>query len=240
VGICFSVLDWAAWGPGLTRNDAWTSWAAGPCPLPAGEDRPDLPEVAPMMRRRLDRLGRMALQVAYRSQASAATPCPIIYASRHGSVHSSVEMLAALAAQQPLSPTVFSMSVHNAIGALYSIARGDPQLYTAVAAGRSTVEAAFVEAGALLAEGVPEVMVVVYDEPLPALFASFGDEPQAPYAWACRLGPGPMQLRWHEEAGAATPEDLPHGLSVLRFLLGDAPQLDFADGQRGWQWRRHA
>ncbi|AXQ31706.1 3-oxoacyl-ACP synthase [Solimonas sp. K1W22B-7] len=234
----FSVLEWAAWGPGLGQNAAWVDWAAGAAALPAGDDKPELAELAPMARRRLDRLGRMALQVAYRVQADRAAGCPIVYASRHGSVHSSVDMLAALAAHEPLSPTVFSMSVHNAVGALYSIARGDTAPYTAVAAGRSTVEAAFVEAAGLMADGAPEVMVVVYDEPLPTVFASFGDEPEAPYAWACRLGPGVLRLQWQADAVEASREDLPHGLAVLRFLIGGAAQLDFSDGQRSWQWCR--
>lgn len=220
----------------MQRAD-WLSWAQMPS-LPRGDDKPDLPEMAPMLRRRLERLGRMGLQVAYRVQP-ANDPCPTVFASRHGNVQHSLDLLQALAREGAVSPTQFSMSVHNAIGALYSIARGDTHSYTAVAGGRSTIEAAFVEAAGLLAEGAPQAMVVVYDEPLPALYERFRDEPESPYAWACRLAPGALSLSWSNQTAVPAPGLLPHGLEVLQFLLGTAPALDFAAADGSWHWRRH-
>jgi hypothetical protein len=81
---------------------------------------------------------------------------PLVFASRHGDVARSMDLLGALASDQPLSPTGFGLSVHNAIAALYSIARGHRGNYLALAAGQATVEAACLEAAGLLADGARE------------------------------------------------------------------------------------
>ena len=199
-----------------------------------------------MLRRRMDRLGRFALQAAYGTQGDAP-PCPVVFASRYGEIGRSVDLLEQLAHATPLSPASFSLSVHNAIGALYSIARGDTSAYSAVAAGAETVEAAFVEACGLLADGAPEVMVVVYDEPLPRPFEHFPEQVTMPHAWACRLtaangGPG-YSLLCGASSGApdgAGADGLPESLSVLRFLISGEERFEHAVGSRLWRWQRHA
>lgn len=197
-----------------------------------------------MMRRRVERLGRIALQAAYGCPTDA--PCPIIFASRYGDLQRSVELLGQLARATPLSPTSFSLSVHNAIGALYSIARRDTAPYSAVAAGPETVEAAFVEASALLADGAPEVLVVFYDEPVPAPWRHFSESADFPRAWACQLraadDASAIHLTSHAapEAPSAPVDALPPDLAVLRFLISGEAHLEHHVGQRCWRWRRHA
>jgi len=236
----FSVHHWAAWAPGLVGHDAWTSWLTQPHPLPS-EGTPPLTELPAMMRRRVDRLGRIALQAAYTCQRDLP-PCPGVFASRYGEIGRSVELLETLARGEPLSPTSFSVSVHNAMGALFSIARGDTTAYSAVAAGAETVEAAFVEACGLLADGAPEVQVVVYEEPLPPPFERFTEHPMVPHAWACRVraagdAPG-ITLTCHGAEGDAEGAPVEDDLAVLRFLVGGAARFDHAVGSRVWRWRR--
>jgi hypothetical protein len=62
--------------------------------------------------------------VLVRGRAGADSDVPLVFASRHGDVARSMDLLGALVSDQPLSPTGFGLSVHNAIAALYSIARG--------------------------------------------------------------------------------------------------------------------
>ena len=133
------------------------------------------------------------------------------------------------------------MSVHNAVGASYSIARADPTAQCALAGGPATIEAAFCEAAGLLADGAAEVMVVAYDLPLPELYAPYRDEPEAPYAWACRLRRGALALSCSADRGAAiAPGRLPHGLEVLRFLIGACDELVLTTGLTRWRWHRDA
>lgn len=241
--IALTVVDWAAWAPGLETRDAWRDWARAPQP-PRGDEGPALAEVPALQRRRIERLGRMAIQAAcWCDTAEAGTP--LVFVSRHGDIQRSLTLLRQQAAGEPMSPTAFGLSVHNAVAALYSIIRGERGNYLALAAGRAGVEAALVEAAGLLSDGAPEVRLVVYDAPLPADYAGFADEPQAGYGWCWRLraaGAAGVQLAldW-ERAGDAQAESgmtaLPAGLAPLQFLLAEAGQcVRISDGVR-WNWR---
>ena len=198
-----------------------------------------------MQRRRIERLGRMAIQAAcWCEQPDDAGQVPLVFASRHGDVARSMELLDTLRQDAPMSPTGFGLSVHNAVAALYSIARGQRGNYLALAGGRGTVEAACVEAFGLLADGAPEVRVIVYESQLPAVYAGFADEPDPFFAWCWRLAradvPGTrLSLGWGRGGQDSPPGALPHSLDALRFLLSAEPALQFqADGQQ-WSWQRH-
>jgi len=240
----FVIKDWAACASGLNSREQWRAWAAQPT-LPVGEASPAVAEMPAMQRRRLGPLGRLAVQAAWWCQGDAVG-MPLVFASRYGDAARSLELFAELARGEPVSPATFSLSVHNAISGMYSIARGDRAAHQAVAAGAGSAAAALIEALALLADGAPEVMVVCYDAPLPGAYAQFHDEPAAAYAWAWRVARPAANAPYIElRAGAAAASEaptaaLPFGLDVLRFGLSDDAALTRqADGTR-WTWRRHA
>lgn len=199
-----------------------------------------------MQRRRIDRLGRIALQAAWWCADATTANMPLIFASRHGDVARSCELLAQRARDEPMSPTHFGLSVHNAVVALYSIARGEHGNCLALAGGRASAEAALVEACGLLADGAEEVLVVVYDVPLPTIHASFLDEPQTSYAWAWRVRAATeetgLTLDWQTDEAAswdtAARSTLPAGLAPMCFLLGSqAEHVHRVDGLC-WRWGR--
>lgn len=243
--IQFSVVDWAAWAPGLGTRAAWLDWARAPW-SPQGEASPELSEVPPMQRRRIDRVGRMAVQAAWWCSRADARDVPLIFVSRHGDVQRSCELLGQLARGEGMSPTHFGLSVHNAVAALYSIIRGERGNYLALAAGGASAEAAVVEAVGLLSQGAPEVLLVLYEAAMPAMHHAFMDEPDSSFAWSWRLrraGEGAaMTLAWAADeapTAAASTSLLPAGLEALRFLLsGTAMREHRVDGLR-WSWRRH-
>lgn len=243
----FTIAGWSAWAPGLSDPQDWRQWALEPR-LPAAEGVPALEEVPPMQRRRIDRLGRIALQAAYGCRDEGSANVPWIFASRHGDPARSLELMLDTARGEAVSPTSFGLSVHNAIAAMFSIATAGRGNCIALAAGKATAEAAATEAAGLLADGAAEAFMVVYDAPLPMAYAPFVDEPGPYYAWCWRLVPagtdaGPrIALSWEpgdarDEGDAAPP--LPHGLDVLRFLLSGAPALASTHHGTRWTWRRH-
>lgn len=243
----FSVTGWSAWAPGLPQAQDWIDWARADAPAaPDGEGAPALADVPPVMRRRIDRLGRMAISATDDCDDSPRREdIPLVFVSRHGDVAGSVDLLRALGQAEPLSPTAFSLSVHNAVAALYSIVRKRRGNYLALAGGAASVENACIEAAALLADGAPEVLLVCYDGPLPEVYADFADEPAHAYAWCWRLAPAGtpgerMSLAWEADdlAPAAAPE-LQHGLALHHFLLSGRAQLDIAVEDQRWRWRRH-
>jgi hypothetical protein len=227
----FVINDWSAWAPGLSTRAGWMRWASRPF-LPAGDGVPELAEMPAMARRRLDPLGRMAAQAAWWCQRDDLG-MPVVLASRYGDAARSLELLATLARDEPVSPTAFGLSVHNAVGAMYSIARHDCANYLAVAAA------------GLLHDGAHEVLVVCYDAPLPGAYAVFEGGPTARYAWAWRLAlPAANEPRFslcaHAPLLADTPApDLPYGLDVLRFALSSDASFERTVENTRWRWSRH-
>jgi hypothetical protein len=150
-----------------------------------------------------------------------------------------------LAGNVALSPTSFGLSVHNAAAGLFSIARGDHANHVALAAGPSSVEHAVIEACGLLADGAPMALLVVYDCPLPTVYAAFDTGHGQAHAWAWLMQPAgdnAVSLTW----SAATPPDepdagkTPRSLDILRFQLRGDRELQRVSDGRLWRWERHA
>jgi len=233
VGLDFDILDWAAWAPGLTTREQWVEWSAHPA-TPVGPETPPLTEVPPMQRRRVEKMGRLAFQVAQWVQQDARG-LPLVFASRHGDAPRSVELLTSLAKKEPLSPASFAMSVHNAIGGQYSIIRQDVSNVMAIANGLLTPEAGLVEALTI----APESLLVVYEaspHPLHAPYYPEGANDYA-YAWHVKRG-GPLSLHSGQGAGVKQDVVLPHALRILHFFLSGAAGYDATDGQTSWRWSR--
>lgn len=243
MGVRFAIAAWAACAPGFERAADWQAWANAPV-RPQGTLGARLEAMPALQRRRLNALGRAAVQVAWDIH-EPASDVPVVFASRYGDAERCLQLLRQFATEGSASPTDFTFSVHNAIGAMYSIARGDCAASSSVAAGAATAAAGVVEACAQLADGAREVLLVCYHAPLPDDYAGFDREPVSAYAWAWRLvAPAPgqphIELSWDGDAADGHEGELPFGLEVLRFGIGDAPAADLrADGTR-WQWRRHA
>jgi hypothetical protein len=181
----------------------------------------------PLIRRRLSGVGRLAAEAAYNCAATVDTAdVPVVLASRYGDAARSLELITGFSQEGAVSPTDFALSVHNAIGAVYSIARRDASNYISVAGGAASATAAILEAVALLGSGASEVLIVCYDAELPVPYDVFLDEPAASYAWVWRVAkPNPaypsFQLRsFPSELLSQEPLPvLPFGLDVMRFVL---------------------
>jgi hypothetical protein len=237
----FRVCRWAAWAPGLETPEAWGAWLAEPVwPLPAADAVAPLAEVPAMTRRRIDPLGRAALQVAWWAQGAEPTG-PVVFASRWGEIARSVALLRQLSQGEPLSPTAFSLSVHNASSAVYSIARGDTANYSAVSAGPASAAAGVCEALGLLAQGAPQVLVISVESALPEPYQGFERHPGPIRAWAVLLEPADAGLRLRATAPSPATDDaeLPPDLATLQFLVGQTPQWRQNSAQGGWLWSRH-
>lgn len=240
-GIRFTIAALAAWAPGVETAEAWIEWSSGHRPI-EGESEPAVRAMAPMLRRRAGFLDRMALEVAYQCLGDRRD-VPAIFSSRHGETSRSVDLLTDLAKGLPLSPTAFGLSVHNATGGLFSIARGDHAGNSALAAGLSTVEHAVIEGCGLLADGASEVLLVVYDRPLPAVYAGYEDRCEQPFAWAWLIQAPDrdvVSLSWSAaaEVQAESVESLPPGLEILRFYLRQDRSLQRVCQRRRWLWVR--
>jgi Beta-ketoacyl synthase, N-terminal domain len=240
--VSFSIASHAAWAPTVETEEAWVNWAntnyfiSGDAPAPVDA-------MPPMLRRRAGFLGKMALEVAYQCLGQRID-VPTVFTSRHGDAARSVGLLLDLAKEEPLSPTSFGLSVHNATGGLFSIARNDRALNIALAAGKSSIEHAVIETCGMLAEGEPKVLLVAYDCPLPTPYRAFQDCDEQPYAWAWLMQPPAdevVSLKWLDALEHRPPSlaGLPAGLEVLRFYLRKDPTLERICDTRRWLWCRN-
>lgn len=140
--------------------------------------------VDPMQRRRLSTLAKASLWVAHQC-VHDLSDVRMIYASQHGEVARTTEMLAQLAEQESISPTAFSMSVLNATLGFYSIVRGITAPATAISSGAETLGYALLEAHGQLQRHPDQPVLVVYaDETVPTVWQM---ENRTPHALALLL-----------------------------------------------------
>ena len=202
-----------------------------------------------LLRRRLTPLGQAAIGAAHAVGADASML--YVFASRHGEFQRSLRLMVALARGEGLSPADFSLSVHNALAGLLSIAEGAHAGHTAIAAGPDSFAAGLLEAVALLAaQPTARVLLVYYDDDLPAPFASLQNEaPVGALALAVLLvsplanpddQAGGETLAFSAIAQPAGPSrpTISQAEDFLRFLAGTEAQGTAAGGRMALEWRR--
>lgn len=235
--ITFDISHWRAWAPGLSTPPDWQAWANGQQPPSSTACAPDVAFLPAMQRRRLSHLARMAFAVAW-PLAEGHEQLPLVFVSRHGETPRTFSILSDLAAGQPLSPTQFSLSVHNAVIGLWSILKGSTSEMTALAAAGDGFENGMVEAAALLAEGVPAVLLVVTEEQPPTAYSPWVEDVPFSYAMALLITPG---QQWQLSIGGdsvAQPTELPNGLSWLKASLTGCNSFTHSWKRRTWNWQR--
>lgn len=192
----------------------------------------DVSWVKPMQRRRLSLFAKMALSCANMVNTDAHA-MPVVFSSRHGDLHKTSDLLEQLVEQQPLSPTQFGLSVHNAVSGLLSILTNNTAAVSAIAGGRSTFSSALIEAYLQLHSGDTErVLLLHVDRALPDIYAQYADEEQVDHCVALVLK---KNINGHgydlQELLDAQPEP---SLSALRFAHAAIHNQSIDVGK--WRW----
>lgn len=172
----------------------WSSW-------PAAAATPDIGFIDPLVRRRLSSLSKMALKVAH-DCIGEYREVRVVFASRHGELRRTGDILGDIAASRSVSPTAFSLSVLNAVTGVFGIGRGDRSAATAISSGAETLGYALLEAHAQYESDPSTPVLVVYaDEPAAAVYGPVDDEIEggalailidaaAPARFACTINEG--------------------------------------------------
>ena len=240
----FIIEQCRAWAPGLENEEAWQAWSQHPVHMPDSDAQPSCDFLPPMQRRRLSRLARMTLHVAW-PLCGEHEQLPFVFASRHGETPRTYALLSEVADQQPLSPTQFGLSVHNAIAGQWSILRGQRGESVAIAGEADTFEHAMLEAAALLSDGASSVLVVLAEEYPPEPYHEWIDDVPFSYAVALRVrgsgadsGAQHWQLQLEPNRADAAPGEWPHALAFVRALYTHGDTLEQAWKTRRWIWQR--
>ncbi len=185
---------------------------------------PDLTFVDRQLKRRLSPLARACFHCAHR--VGPAGDARLVFASRHGEADHTLAILRDLALEAEVSPTLFSMSVHNSVPGLWSIINGNRSPFCAVAAGPGSFGWGLVEAlAAFTADPSAPVLYVYADDRLPDPWAD-----PAPrgllHAVALLVGtPAARRLAMvREDNGDASPQSL----GCLRALRTGASSWQFS------------
>ena len=237
--INFNIAAWRAWAPGLDSVADWQAWSQQPSVPAASDAAPDVSFLPAMQRRRLSRMARMAFSVGW-PLAQGHEGLPLVFASRHGETPRTFDILSDLAADQPLSPTQFSLSVHNAVIGLWSIMRGETSEMTALAAAGDGLEHGLIEACALLNEGAPAVLLIITEEQPPQAYARWIDDVPFPYAVGLLLKPGKqwqVSLTSAATATGSAKAPWPHALNLLRHLHDGQASFQHVWNNRVWNWQ---
>jgi hypothetical protein len=227
----FILQKWAVWPP--LQTDAEQGLA---------RQEELLASVPKMLKRRLSPLAK-AVFCAANQCIDEHMVVPTVFSSSHGELAKSFAMMEMLEAGDEISPTAFSLSVHNAIAGLFSMVWRNKLECTVVAPGEEGLAAAFIEALGLLQEGAEQVLLVLYDEPLVDFypFAPFklsADERRALALRIAKKGEG-QTLRMSSSPLTGDDGEQPVQLmAFVRFLQESQAQLTLKTFRHSWHWEK--
>lgn len=235
----FVIRRWNAWAPGINTREDWLNHHVF-----EQQQKAAIPAAVPKtLQRRLSPLARAVFNAAD-DCINSYDALPIVFSSAHGEVNKSLEMLKSMQKGEEVSPTAFSLSVHNAISGLFSMAYGNHQEITVIAPGQDGIAPAFIEALGILQERQAEqVLLVFYDEPLSDFYPSLPFALNAPAVCALALrisltGTGlPLQLN----RSPAHRDDGEHALQIfsfIKFLVADDRLLALGNHRHSWEWHK--
>lgn len=161
-----------------------------------------------------------------------------VFASRHGELQRTVELLHKLAQGEELSPTLFSLSVLNSAAGIFSIARGDHAPATAIAAGHESFGYGLLEAHLRAQRDPVRPVVYVYaDTPAPDPLGRQPGDPEATLALGLlidRSGIACLHTEIRPGDASETPPRLQADACLQALVQGSG---DWTDGRRHWHWK---
>ena len=202
-----------------------------------------LSSIPKMLKRRLSPLARIVFSAVEQCLENNHHQMPIVFSSTHGELARSFKMMEKIEAGAEISPTSFSLSVHNAIAGLFSMVYKNKLQSTVVAPGEEGIAAAFIEALGLLQEGEQEVLIVLYDEPLVDFYPSEPfqlsvDESYAVALCISRTGAG-ISLRLSNLPITGDDGEQPLQVPLLiDFLAGSEKNLIVHTPRHSWCWEK--
>ncbi len=175
--VCNKVLSLEDWKLGEShwqQNSAsWEDFA------------PKLAFLPPLKRRRLSDSARLFFEAAWELTGQDEN-LPVVYASSNSEINRSFALWQTLLQEGDVSPTSFSLSVHNALVGQWSEMRQVKTETTAITAQQDNLETALLEAYLLLNDGYEKVLVVISESPL---YAEYNAQPvvRQPFAYALAM-----------------------------------------------------
>ncbi|OOF54894.1 beta-ketoacyl synthase chain length factor [Rodentibacter genomosp. 2] len=200
---------------------------------------PKLAFLPPLKRRRLSPAARLFFESAWELLGENKN-IPVVYASSNGEINRNFDLWHSLLTEGDVSPTSFSLSVHNALVGQWSELSGVKAEITALTAQQDNLEIALLEAYLLLNEGMNQVLVVVAESPLED---SYNASPiyRQPFSYALSLlveKGGDYTLALDESEGDLSGFD--NALTWVKNQYLSIKEWKTKSSAKGsWQWRKN-
>lgn len=236
----FEILAWSAWAPGLTTIDEWLAWSSNPNEI-VNAALPPTRFLNSNLRRRCSQLTRSCLETAFcclpEEQLSSTRA---VFGSRHGECQTSQQLLEMLAHKEVLSPMGFSLSVHNAVAGVFSIATKNQSSTNSISAGKQSFYYTLLD-GLITAwsEADKPFLLCFGEELVPDALKDVVEEPRLPFSLAIllKVTEKPENISFSlESCGETTPEKntFSEGLMCLRWLLSPQETISFKTDNHLW------
>lgn len=202
-------------------------------------DTPDISFISARNRRRLSTMAKAVLYCAERCCAGVQSP-HIVFASRHGEVSRTMEMLADIVRGDEISPTDFSLSVHNATAGILSISKENRSPATALAAGDDSFGWGLVEAYMTWKNNPNAKVLYMYcDDHLPEILSGFEEKGECLHAVALLIGAPcsfSVDLDWQGAVDDNTSEK-PFSVRFLEVFTKEKLSGEWRGRRLRWDWR---
>lgn len=205
---------------------------------------PKLTFLPAIKRRRLSDSARLFFEAAWELLSPEQADIPVVYASSNGEINRSFGLWRQLLTEGEVSPTSFSLSVHNALVGQWSEFRRVTGETIAITASCDNLESALLEAFLLLNDGADKVLVIAAESPLAE---EYDVQPvvRQPFAYALALVVEKgnryrlsLFAKNTEETTACLPKD--NALAWVRHQYDDEKCWRTKCRTGGvWQWRKN-
>ncbi len=205
----------------------------------------DLSWVAPMQRRRLSPFVKMALFTMHLAQGDNAH-IAVNFSSRHGDLPKTAQLLHSVVEKQPLSPTAFGLSVHNAATGLFSILTKNKAPMNAIAGDQDSIISAITDGFSRVHSGVEQQILIAHAESvLPDEYLPFSDEQQITHSVSFILSKAQVNkpyfelIKLPESEHSQSDSCLPLSLQLAAALLSKGSQTLLSHQQSAWMLQYH-
>lgn len=231
--------DWQARAPGLSTRAQWLEWAQNLSEIDPLAPQQKLAALPMMTARRLSSGSRLAVECGLTMIGQYSIDA-VVYTSRHGELERNYRILEALATEQPVSPTDFALSVHNASVGNLTIVAGQPIVSSSLSAGKDTFQQGLLEVVSLLSAGHHRVLMVDFDGTIPDFYRSSlpAQLPMWAYAAAMVFEQGESLTCSTLQGGSLDEAPLAQSLQFLRHYLRNDRAFDIEGEVTQWHWSR--
>ena len=222
---------------GLTSKENLREWAKKPSVL-----SDDLPfkkyEYIPMMQaRRMSQATGLAcenfLEILHEHQIESA-----VFLSEHGELERSHKIIEALSSNNNISPTDFSMSVHNVAAGLSTILSKQSIEVSSISAGQDGLAQALYEILVFLESGAKNVLLIAFDGAIPEFYYNYGVSHEPTYAVALLFEKGnDWQITIDKKESENQGGKIPLPIQLVHGLFSDQKSFSLEGVNQSLHWK---